>query len=373
MFIFRIIFYCIFVITFSNAAFAKNVKIAILSELPGADLDSPNYLKDIPAACQMAIDDQSEALKKCGIKINLSLKQIDVDPLAPFKALKSVYDSDALAAVGFQSSDEVAVAGKVIKNTDFLAISPYASASNLKQFMPNYLSLVANNKELAKKTEYFIQHDLKPKKIVAIVAWDSPFSRDFYQSLSEKFKRKTKLYKIWDKIHDFESNIQKIKAESPEVVLLPNFPVNTAYVIKALSKAGLNTIFVGPDSWGEGDSRFTRILQGIHFKGYTIRQFSDFYMDKRQKDLSSRFKRTYKRNFSTVAGLYYDATSYVIKLILELHGRVDRRTIFKQSKIDRSLIGVMGTHCISNEVCKKRRFLLISADETGFRFKKILQ
>lgn len=349
------------------SANTQKVKVAIISELPDSDIDSPKYLKDILPACQLALKEMQGRLKRANVEVELNYHPFKFGPISPFETLKKITQTDAIGAVGFQTSDEVMKAAPAIAGSDFIAVSPYASASKILNLAPNYLSLTANSGEQAKLIEHFINHDLHGLRTAAIVAWDSPFSKDFYESLSDNFKTRITLFKVWDSLADFEDRVGEIIKLKPDVVLLPNFPVNSASVIKILSKAGLHPVFIGPDSWGENsDQRFGKIVAGEKFTGYTFRQFSILRPGSEVKHFAEQLRQR-GATYSVVAGLYHDATRYLLELIANSQKPITRAGLLQLSKTTRTVTGVMGRNCISKAVCKGRKYVILRATDKGFQ------
>ncbi len=355
----------------SAAAYAENVKLAILSEKPESGIDSPKYLKDIFPACKLALAEMKERLLRAGLHVELDYHPYTYGPISSFETLKKVVtETTDVAAVGFQTTDEVMTAARANAGTDFVALSPYASSSSVLNLLPNYLSLTASGNEQTKIIEKFVMHDLHAKRVAAIVAWDSKFSKDFYETLSANFKSKVRLFKTWDSLSGFEELVPAIIKTNSDVVILPNFPVQTASVIKILSKAGMHPIFVGPDSWGENsDQRFQKIVGDAKFTGYTIRNFSALRRSSEINKFSNRLAKA-GATYSVVAGLYHDATLHMLNLIADAPKPVTRAGILELAKERKSFRGVMGRHCISNPICRDREYLILKVTDKGFHFER---
>lgn len=360
-------------LTICNYSSAKSVKISVLTEVPEVVKDM-NAIQSVPAAAQIALESRKAKLKDAGIEIQFDYKQNNMDALKIYETMKNVFDSDAIAAVGFRSSAGVEYSSKVIENTNFVAIAPFASSTKSYELKPNYLMLVASNKEIARHLENFSVNELGAKKIAAIVAWDAPYSRDFYENFSESFKSRIKLYKTWESLDGFEKEIQNIKKFDPDTIILPNFPVASASIIRMLSNAGVKTKFIGADSWGEGeDGAMYKILKNVNFTGYTIRQFSIYNLTEKQIEFKKMLKNRFNFEYSSVTGLYHDSILHIIDLILSTKNDLSRNSLFYASKKDETIDGVMGKNCLSTYECKGRTFTILKFTNQGYTIQRLIK
>ncbi len=367
---FRIFF--IGLLALGPVSHSKTVKISILTEVPEVVKDI-DVFKAIPASAQIALDSRKRKLKEAGIDVIFDFHQDKMSPADLHSTMKKAFESDSIAAVGFRSSAGVEYSSKVIQGTDFVAISPFATSSKVFELKPNYYALVAGNKEVSKQLEKFIMKDLKAKRPLSIVAWDSPYSRDFQESFSNEFSKKIKLMKTWESLDGFEKSLDEIRNYNPDVVILPNFPVVSASLIRILRNANINCVFVGADSWGEGDqSVMTKILKNIEFKAYTIRQFSIYNLTDSQKQFKAILKSKYDAEYAAVIGLYHDSTLFILDLIIKNSNRLTRSAIVKDAQKIKTVEGVMGKNCLSSDVCPGRSFSIIELTNHGYKMHKVI-
>jgi branched-chain amino acid transport system substrate-binding protein len=352
---------------------AKTVKVSVLTEVPEVvkDLD---VFKSIPATAQIALESRKKQLQAAGIEVVFDYHQNKMDPSELHDTMKKVYDSDAIAAVGYRSSAGVEYASKIIQGTDFVAVSPFATAAKAFDLKPNYYAVVAGNKEIAKHLEDFIRKDLKSKRPLSIVAWDSPYSRDFHESFSTGFLKQVKLLKTWESLDGFEKELDGIRKYNPDVIILPNFPMASASLIRILTNAGIKPVFVGADSWGEGEqSVMPKILKQYDYRAYTIRQFSIFQLTEKQLNFKKTLKEKYGSEYASVTGLYHDSILLILDLILKSKNNLTRKGILEAAKKVKNIEGVMGKNCLSSHVCPGRSFTILGLNPKGYQVHRVIQ
>lgn len=359
----------------ANGAMAKSlpplreVSIAGLFDEPPLSADAT---KDFSSeAMALAVEDRREEFRKLGLSIRFKPHYLKDEPMSPFYKLEEVMKSDAVAAVGFGNSDQALVAAPLLKNSSLLVVSPYATSTAILSFEPNLLMFAASNAELAKSIETFINTSLKPKRLTAVVAWDSAYSQNLYTSLSEEFRSHIKLIKTTEAIQDIKTLVKMGLADSPDAILIPNSEVNTATLIKVFSEEGFKGVFVGPETWGEAtDNRFKTLTAGAPFLGYSIRQFSRFKISAAEERLTVRLDKSIARQYSTIAGLYYDSTNYVLDLIKLAAADVGRQQILTLSKTHRKHNGLTGPACLSTAICPGRTSQVVRIKNGAFKYER---
>jgi hypothetical protein len=229
--------------------------------------------------------------------------------------------------------------------------------------------VLASNHELARAVEYFVDARFPKAKMAAVVAWDSSFSQNFYKTLSDGFRARSPLVRVFGNLSDIDRAVSEALQLQPSVLLLPNFPVVTSGLISAFTRAGFKGMFVGPDTWGEGvDPRYEKILRGIQFEGYTVRQFSVFRMSKEEKRLKETLTHRGAEKYPVQAALHYDAVRYLLSLIEEIGPTVDRKSILELSKKRRNFRGIAGFHCFSSRNCPERQFVYTHVQNSVFKY-----
>lgn len=351
---------------------AKTVKVSILAEVPEVVKDIDFY-NAIPATAKFALESRKMQLKNAGIDVLFDFYQHEMDPPELNAKMKQVYQSDSIASVGFRSSAGVEYTSQVIKGTDFVAIAPFASNSAIFELKPNYYGIIAGNREIAGHLENFIDQELKSARLLTIATWDSPYSRDFYESFSQDFRKKTMLIKTWENLNGIESQMKTIVDYRPDVIVLPNFPVASASLIRMIRNAGINPIFVGADSWGEGEnSVMLKVLDNVSFVGYTIRQFSLFNLTDKQKKFKDAMRKKYNADYASVTGLYHDAIVFILDLLIKNKNNLTRGAILKSAKESKYIDGVMGRNCLSSHECPGRTFTILQMTKRGYKIKKVV-
>lgn len=347
----------------------REVGIAVISPRPTqVSIDAPSYLPLLVEGARLAIDESTPEMAKRGLRLKLREYFTEDVSLASVERMKEALSGDTLAAVGIWSTDDAVLMVPQLSGTDYLVVSPAVSATRLLPFQPNFLEYSPSNLELARAMEHLLAQNVRPEKVVAIVAWDAPNSKDFYESLSEEFRKQVHLIKTLEELPQLEAVTREAMSHNPDTILLPNYPVMSASLIKSLSQAGFRGLFIGESSWGEGsDPRFMRIVGDTPFIGISVRSGSKFVTTKLQLELARKLSERNPMKYVMGAGQYYDATNYVINLIRECGPSVTRSQVIKQSQLRRIHEGALGKKCLSASQCENHDFVTIRVDSHGFR------
>lgn len=358
---------------FARGAAHRVVTLAYIGDKPNAMFDPLDYVRALDSAVEFAVESRQKNFLKKGVEIRLKvLRSLGVG-LESYRATQQALESKAVAAVGLPSSDDAQLAAPLATKSGFLVITPTATSTELLKHYPYISMLLAPNTEAAGHLEAFVQQRYPGKRISTVVAWDSPFSKDYYSSLSESFRAKSPLFRTLDKPIDLPALVTDILASKPDVIVAPCFSALLGNLIAELSRRGFRGVIIGPDSWGEGeDRRFDMLVQGLPFLGFAIHQYSRLHLTSSQSEFLDAMSKRSKATAPAIALLYYDAVQYLLDLVEEALPSVSRKKILELSRKKRSFVGIGGYHCISSSACPKRKFVVLRVDPKGSHFESEL-
>lgn len=352
----------------ATAAPLKEFAIAVIGERPRVSIDAPSYLPLLIEGAKLAVEERSQEFARIGMRLQIREYYTEGGTLVSRDRMKEVLSGDTVGAVGIFSTDDAVLMVPQLSGTDYLVVSPYTTSAKLSAFQPNFLQYIPSNLEMAKATEHLLAQNLASKKVVAIVAWDSPNSKDFYESLSDTFRKNTFLIKTLEDLPELTSIAKEALSHQPDTILLPNYPVCSATLIKALTNAGFKGTFLGNSSWGEGsDPRFMKIVGNTRFDALSIRFGSKFHLSDAENALKDKLAKRSQVKYVMGAGLYYDTTNYLLDLVRDSGQGVNRAKVLALSKERRVHKGVTGLKCISSSECTQPEFVVLRVDDRGFR------
>lgn len=239
------------------------VKVAFMEALAPKDTtSSERFQKEYEFAVQTGKNLTKDTLKKCGYE--LVEDKVFYDASDNLQALEQARKSEASGAwliIGPRRSNHYLLAVKGAPETP--SISIMASAKEVFELNPMHLTIAQSNQKMALIAAQEIQRKFKNRKsigYISIVSQDCVSCLDFAESFDLAAK-KLKLIKADD--HRFTgdqpdiTSLEKVFAEKkPQVVLLPNYSKESAYLMGIISRWNPNIFFVGGDGWGDAKYGF---------------------------------------------------------------------------------------------------------------------
>jgi len=360
----------------------EDIKIGVLLRDLKPNIHTPSHNNGSAKAVDLAIEDffkgnKNRDLKEDSISFTKYLYKDHL--LGPLEQAKKMVEEDGVKiGVGLQTSSSAHSAAKVIVDNGAFVLSPYATDDKLHQYSPHIMLMSSSTITESKALSKFLLDEYSNKKIAFVVSWDRPFSKSIYLNLSDELKKSSLLVKTLDVFKNKEEIVSKLLEYKPEVVVLPNFPVNSASLINVLVKRLTKLpVFVGPSSWGEGaDHRFAKITKGTNFTGYIVRQHSRFANNETQKSFDKRLENMGIVTTSIAPKLYYDSTMLLLEEIDRMVGeKVGITPLGISSRLDSKGVyqGLLGPYCMKGAVCAKsakNAFHVIKVKDSGFSYVK---
>lgn len=283
-------------------------------------------------------------------------------------AAREALAGDTVAAIGLTTSEHAMIAAPLLQGTSYTVISPYASAHSLLPYRPNILLMDDPTTVEAQAIAQFVDSELRPTKPLAIVAWDSAYSKDLYAALPERLRRQFHLVKVLNDSKQLQPIITQVLQYQPDLIFLPVFGVFAGHLIRVIVAGGYHGVFVGGQSWGETNGKaFQLITQGVEFRGYEIRIPSRYFPTPRHQQFAARFEREFPMTFSPLVANLYDGLHFLFSRINTQTTPPTRRTVQALIKRERSFIGMMGKKCLFDEWCAPRTYSVVAVDGGGFR------
>jgi len=312
-----------------------DIKIGVIAELTG---DIPAVGNSCKNAAQMAVDEINLAggIDLGGVKHGISLVVEDSAAKADQAAAaaqKLINQDQVLAIVGPNASLGAIPAAQIAEGSKVLLITPWST-----------------------NPKTTLDADGKPKKYVVRACFTdtfqghvlAKFAHDYmkaskagvlYDVASEAPKGQAELFKtsfeaVGGKIvafetyttgdKDFSAQLTKIKAASPDLVLLPSYYSDVPLQLQQAHRLGLTVPFLGSDSLSSPE---IIKLAGQDSEGAF---FCNHYSPDAKNEITGRFVVSYKKKYGQepddVAALTYDAFGVLRKAIAGA-GKLDREAV----------------------------------------------
>ena len=157
----------------------------------------------------------------------------------------------ALAVIGHYNSGQTIAAMDIYKDLPIVIMTPTASEMSLTQKgYTNFFRINANDATQARVDAAFLVNQLKAKR-VAIVHNDDPYGIGLGKALGDELAKlgASTATNIQVKVEQSEyiTEVQQIKAATPDAIFYAGYEVETPYLRNALVKAGMLVPFMASD------------------------------------------------------------------------------------------------------------------------------
>lgn len=252
---------CIIVFTIVLAAVPcwtgeiKTVRFGVSLSLSGTMSESGNaYL----AGIKMRFDEFNTNAAKTGLKLDMVVLD---DQSKKEKAVENyvalVDKHNARAVLGPTASTFAHAMRPYAAERKVPIISPSATAPDISRNDDWVFRILFDDSFQGHALARYMADKLKFKRAAVIVNKNVTYSKTVYEAFQEEFKKAggTMVAEEWfewnysdDKEHDFSDNLRKVKAEKPQVVLLPGYSWEVAAILRQALTEDVDTVFCGGDT-----------------------------------------------------------------------------------------------------------------------------
>jgi len=315
---------------------ADVIQVGGIGELTG---DIPAVGASFKNAAEMAVQEINDAggLEVGGKQYKIQLTIEDnagkADQSAS-AAQKLITQQNVVAIIGPNASRYAIPASEIAESSQVVLITPWSTNpkttldANTNQPKKYVFRACFIDPFQGRVVAKFALDNLQAKK--AAVLYD--VASDYNKGIAEFFKQTYEenggqvvafeTYTTNDK--DFTAQLTKIKDTQPDVIFLPNYYNEVPLQVQQAHRLGLNTPFLGSDSWGSPD---LIKLCGSDCEGY---YFSTHYAPDVATPTATKFIEAYKAKYNSapddVAALTYDAFG-LLWMALQNAGKVDRQAV----------------------------------------------
>ncbi|MFZ5633852.1 MAG: ABC transporter substrate-binding protein [Bacillota bacterium] len=330
----------------SGGGAANEIKIGVSAPLTGDISDIGQSTKN--AALMAAEEVNSAGGLKVGdkkLKVNMIVGDDENKPESTANLFQRLINQDKVVAiVGSQASKCSNAGAPIAESAGVVQITPWSTNPNVTKDKKFVFRAAFIDPFQGKVNAIFAKNNLKVN--TAAVLYD--VASDYNKGLAEVFKEEfTKLggqivafetYTTGDK--DFSAQLTRIKAQSPDVLFLPNYYNEVPLQIQQAKRLGYNGKVLGGDAW---DSPKIFDLGGKDLNGT---YFSNHYAADADIPELKEFLKKYQAKYNAVpdaaGALTYDACRIIFQAI-EKAGSTDRKAIRDAVAATKGFKGVTGT------------------------------
>ncbi|MHC1783791.1 MAG: ABC transporter substrate-binding protein [Anaerolineaceae bacterium] len=307
-----------------------------------------------------------------GKKYTLAVEELDNEfkpEAAAVVAQKFADRSDIMAMIGPNDSADVMPTIPIIEAAKLPSITPWATAVAITQDNDYFFRACFTDDFQGAIIAKFAYEDEQAK--TAAVLYD--MSNDYNVGIATIFKKtfeemggkvvEFQTYGRGEK--DFKSQLTKIVAANPDILLMPNFFAEIPLQAEQARALGYKGKFIGSDTWGDKEllNLGGEYVEGALWVGhYAVDIASD-----KAKAFIDAYTKKYNDTPNDIAALNYD-TVYLLKLALENGGKVDRVSIREGLAAIKEFEGVTGNAVFNDSGDPVKSAVIIKIKDGKFTY-----
>jgi len=334
----------------TRTAFASDPKVVLIGHAANFSDVSQSainpYNRAVTNGLEFAVEKNLDKLKAKKLEIRIQNFDYGNKETSALSTARDIIDSSVVAVIGFYESSQSLLAAPELQKARIPLISPVASATRLFQIGPYIHPMSFSNQDMGVALARLADKKVKAKNALIISAADCAYCSD----LANAFEKEARLLKIKiDRVEvlnedaSFEKVDQIVMGKRYDAVVVPNYELSSAKIVSHLMKAGINTVFLGGDGWGNAaGSGFFQIVTDKNFIGYCVAHWHP----EMANSMGKTFIRQWKAKFGSVptmdSAMAFDSMNRLIEAILKSKAP-DRENIQNALASNRIYEGVTGT------------------------------
>ncbi len=162
---------------------------------------------------------------------------------------------------------------------------------------------------------------------------------------------------------DFRARLERIKRARPDVLFLPNYPVEILAQVSQMREVGLDVPILGADAMSFTEPRYNAAIEGAWYSVH----FSPDRPDGRAGEFMKRYEERYSRAPNQAGALSYDAVSLLFAAA-RAKGSVEARDIADGLRSVSVFEGVTGSMIFQGSPDPKKGVVVVRMEKGSPRF-----
>lgn len=361
---------CAVCLTIASVASGTEIEVGLASNFSEPTASSSNPFGDyFRQGIQLAIKNKEAELNEKQIQIKLKEFDYGTKHARVLEAAKAATSSSVIAVIGYNLSSDALLAAPIHQKAKLPFITPSATADRVGTFGPYVHQACFDNAFMSKTLAKIADEKLKARKVTMIVAADCAYCQDLAHGFKKEFY---KLFRVepneiltLEAETQFDSLIQKVRAQRPDVILLPNQELLSARVIAAFSKAGIQVPYLGGDGWGNVGDEFAKIVGDLDFRAFSLTHWHEDIDTETSKKFIKDYTQAFRKKPNDMAVLAYDSMRLLIQAILQAP-TLTRDGVETSLNRIKAFEGVTGSFVYSGKRSPEKSLVLIKKVNEGF-------
>lgn len=308
------------VFTVTHALASNKIKIALFHTFSVADPQCYDpYGQNLSNSVKMALDDfmtKNEGIERGDV----AFVKYDYgeDKLRAISVVDKAVKDGVIAGIGYVCSDYAILGGRRAQKLGLPLITPTSTDDRIASLGDYVFMASFCNSYQGEVLARFAHGDLKKRKAILITAADCAYclslAKAFKNTFSQLGGRIVGGFDILTTDSDFSEVVKSVKALPHDLIVIPNYAMQSAGIIAAMLNAGVNSVFLGGDGWNWNKKSYD-IVGGQKFEAYMAASWWPDLSRKASRDFYERYKKLFKQDVVTVSAHGYDAASILLKAL----------------------------------------------------------
>jgi branched-chain amino acid transport system substrate-binding protein len=288
-----------------------------------------------------------EEINRQGGILGRKVLVIEIDnqstPLGSKEAALQAVRLNVTAVIGPDWSSHCMAAAPVLQEAGIPMISPLATSPEVTRVGDYIFRVCFTDPFQGKIMAYFAKADLKAKTAVIL----TNISSDYSIGLAAVFKKTSEEIGLkilgednyTEKEIDFSGMLKKVQVRPPDVIFVPGYSRDSAFLIKQARKMGIKSVFLGGDGWGRDMYNYAgNLIEGNYFSSHWHRDVAF----PRVKQLKIDFRKKYGTDMRDSMPLPYDAV-IILADAMRRSNSLDRKKIRDALASTKNFLGATGS------------------------------
>ncbi|WP_243661396.1 ABC transporter substrate-binding protein [Miniphocaeibacter halophilus] len=283
----------------------------------------------------LAFKEINEAGGILGKQVKFEILDDKGDNTEAVNAFNKLVSQDAVAIIGAVTSAPTEAVAQPAVDENMPLLTPTGTQFGLTKDRPNVFRVCYTDPFQGEILAQYTAENLKATKAAVLTNNSSDYSDGIAKAFVEKAKElgvdivAEESYGKGDT--DFRAQLTKIAAESPEVVVIPDYYKEIALISQQAKEVGIEATLIGGDGWDGvveqlDESSYADVENSVFTNHYSLQDESE-----KVQNFIEAYKGEFNENPSSFAALGYDA-AYLYKEAIEKAGSTDKQAIVDAMK-----------------------------------------
>lgn len=283
---------------------------------------------------KLAFDELNEGGGIGGKQIKYTIYDDKGDSTESVNAYNKLANNDnVIAVVGAVTSGPTATVAQASQGDFMPIITPTGTAEGITAFGDNIFRACFIDSYQALTMATFAKDNLQAKTAAVLYNIADDYSTGLAENFRSTFEAGGGTVVAFEAYisedTDYKTQLTKIKAESPDVLFLPDYYETIALIAKQANDAGITSTLLGADGW---DGLFTvledkSLVQGAYYCAHYATDDTDPVI----QNFITKFNDVYGQTPNSFAALGYDAGKIIAQAI-DTAGSTDSKAIVEALK-----------------------------------------